>query len=390
MSRCAHASEFGEAPEHKGLRVPGDWKTACSFKRVKFNEALVKIIRTGIFCLGICAISWAQQQDSADLQQIDPATGKPVASQAAPPQAALPQQPVAPATAPKPSPVAPPEAAADQAAPSTGPTISAAPELPKYPDVRMPGETGWSAGLIIWEPREHPIFNRGSASTFPQASLVTMQGTPNYSEGAEFGVALGLHNALRVSWFTARAAGDFTNATDLTLLNQTYTAGTYISTNYKVQNLKLSFEYLSWPYPVESRRFRLLTLWQLQYTSVTAAFDAPTLPLVDSSGNLLVDANGNPISYAGQETKWFIAPTLGLGAREYITKNLRLEMNASGFAVPHHWTIWDTDASLNYRIGHIEIRAGVKGFHYKTSTGADFFLHNTMISPVLAVRWYSD
>jgi len=363
----------------------------------------VKIIRTGIFCLGICAASWARQQGPDDLQQIDPATGKPVVTQAAPPpqtpaqaapqQAApqaTPQQAAPPAAAPRPSPVAPPEPAAEPPAPPTGPNISAPPELPKYPDVRMPGESGWSVGVIAWEPREHPLFDRGRAATFPQVSLVTMQGTPKFSDGADFAIALGLHNALRISWFTARASGDFVNASDLTLWNQTYTAGTYISTNYTVQNFKMSFDYLSWPYPVESRRFRLLTLWQLQYTSIRAAFDAPQLPLVDSSGNPLVDASGNPVSYAGQGTRWFLSPTIGLGAHEYISKNFRLEVNGSGFAVPHHWTIWDTDASLNYRMGHIEVRAGVKAFHYKTSTGAEFYLRNTMISPVVSLRWYSD
>jgi hypothetical protein len=358
----------------------------------------VKIIRTGIFCLGLCAVSWAQQRSPDDLQQIDPTTGKPAAVQpgaapapqqaqpAAAPQPAAPQQ-MAP---PRPSPVAPPEEPQEPAAPPTGPTISAAPELPRYPDVRMPGETGWSLGVVFWTPKEHPIFDRGGASTFPQSSLVTMQGTPKFSDGVDLGIALGQHNALRLSWFTARAAGNFTNATDLTLWNQTYSAGTLLSTNYTVQDFKISFDYLTWPYPVESRRFRLLTLWQLQYTSVRAAFDAPALPLVDSSGNPLVDASGNMLSYAGQGTRWFISPTIGLGAHYYVSKNFRVEVNGDGFSIPHHWTIWDLDGSLNYRIGHIEVRAGAKAFHFKTSTGAEFFLHNTMLSPMVAVRWYSD
>jgi hypothetical protein len=359
----------------------------------EFDEALVKILRTGIFCLGICAAAWGQQQGFDTLQQIDPATGKPALNQ---PSEPAPQQAAPPAAAPQQTPARPPlqippaEPAEQAPAPPTGPTITAPPELPKYPDVRMPGESGWTVGADLWAPKEHPIFNRGRASTFPQASLVTMQGTPKFSDGAEFGIALGLHNALRFSWFSARAAGDFTNSEDLTLWNQTYLAGTLISTNYTVQDFKISFDYLSWPYPVESRRFRLLTLWQLQYVSVRSVFDAPQLPLVDSSGNPLVDATGNPISYAGQGTHWFISPTFGLGAHEYITKNLRVEVNGSGFAVPHHWSIWDTDATINYRIGHIELRAGLKGFHYKTSTGADFYLRNTMISPMVSVRWYSD
>ncbi len=356
----------------------------------------MKIIRTGIFCLGICAASWAQRQSPDDLQQIDPTTGKPAVTQpAAPP----PQQAAPPVAAPQPPPqsqpaavpATPAQAPADQTPPpSTGPNITVAPELPKYPDVRMPGESGWSLGVNFWEPREHPIFDAGRAYQFTQSARVTMQGTPKFADGVDFGVALGQHNALRISWFTARAAGDFVSAQDLTLFNQTYLAGTYVSTNYSVQNLKISFDYLSWPFPVESRRFRLLSLWQVQYTTVRGAFDAPQLPLVDSAGNPLIDANGNPVSYAAEGSRWFISPTFGIGAHEYITKNFRVEVNASGFAVPHHWTIWDTDATLNYRIGHLEVRGGLKGFHYKTSTGSDFFIHNTMLSPMVSVRWYSE
>ena len=343
----------------------------------------MKIIRISILCL-VCAVAWAQR-DSDELQQIDPTTGKAAAVQ---PAAQAPQtaptpipQPTAPAT-PEPQDLAP-------AAP-TGPQISAAPELPKYPDVRMPGESGWSFGAFVWAPKEHPIFNRGRAAFFPQSSLLTMQGTPKFADGAEVGIALGLHNQLRLSWFTARAAGDFTAPNDMTMWNQTYLAGTLVSTNYTVQDFKLSFDYLSWPYPVESRRFRLLSEWQLQYVSVRSVFDAPQLPLVDSSGNPLLDAGGNPISYAGQGTRWFLTPAFGLGAREYFTKDLRLEINASGFSVPRHWTLWDTDAKLSYRVGHVEVLAGIKAFHYKTSTQAEFFLKNTMISPVVSLRWYSD
>jgi hypothetical protein len=100
----------------------------------------VKILRTCIIGL-FCVAAWAQQRNSDELQQIDPATGKPVAAQ---PAAPTPQQAQAPAAAPQ-------QAEQEQPAqPTTGPVISAPPELPKYPDVRMPGESGWSFGGYVW------------------------------------------------------------------------------------------------------------------------------------------------------------------------------------------------------------------------------------------------
>jgi len=241
-----------------------------------------------------------------------------------------------------------------------------------------------------WFPTQEPVMDKGRGSTFTTASRTDLLGKPKLAEGAEVGIALGLHNALRITYFDTRASGNFTNATDLQLWNQTYTAGTYLSTNYRLQNVKISFDYLTWPYPVESRRFRLKTLWQVQYTSIRTAFDAPNLPLFDSSGNPLVDASGNPLSYAATGSKWFVSPTFGLSATQYVTRHFRLEAEASGFAIPRHTTIWDADASANLRVGHFEVRAGAKAFHFKTSTNADFYMRNTIGAAFVGLRWYSE
>ena len=157
----------------------------------------------------------------------------------------------------------------------------------------------------------------------------------------------------------------------LELWSQTYAPGTYVSTNYVLTNAKISFDYLSWPYPVEGRHFRLKTLWQVQFTSIRTGFDAPQLPLVNSAGSPILDSSGNPISYAGLGTNWFISPELGLGASYYSGRHLRFDANASGFAIPHHNTVWDADVSANLRFGHVEFRAGFKAFHFKTSSQAD-------------------
>jgi hypothetical protein len=254
----------------------------------------------------------------------------------------------------------------------------------------MPGEKGWFVGVNAWLPTEKPIFDKGKASDFTNPSKVTMQGTPKVAESGEIGFAAGAHNTLRLSFFQTRAAGNFVAPNDITLLGQTYTANTLVSTNWKLQNGKLSFEYLTWPYPVASRRFRLKTLWQVQYVNMQSGFDAPQLPLVDSSGNPLSDGQGNPLSYAAQHSHWFISPAIGLGASEYVSRHLRLEMNATGFAIPHHSTIWDADATANIRFGHIELRVGGKAFHFKTSPAQEFFARSTLGSAFVGVRWYSE
>jgi hypothetical protein len=269
--------------------------------------------------------------------------------------------------------------------------IQAAPTLPpKAPDVRQPGETGWWITLNGFFPNQQPVFDKGRAATFDTASRTSLAGSPKYAAGGELGVALGLHNALRFTYFESRASGDFTSGTDLQIWDQAYTAGTYLSTNYRLQNAKISFDFLTWPYPVESRKFRLKTLWQLQYTNVQTTFDAPLLPLFDSAGNPIVDSSGNQISYVGTGSHWFISPEIGLGVAYFSGRHVRFEANAAGFTIPHHNTVWDVDATANLKYGHFELRLGAKAFHFKTSTQAEFFDHGTYAGPFVGIRWYSD
>ena len=320
---------------------------------------------------------WAQAQPSDPAMPADDA-GAPANAQSPAPAGPQDQPPARPPTTP---------ASAGQ--PQTGPNISAAPELPKYPDVRMPGESGVWIGILGSEPTGSPLFDKGRATTSTNDSRITLQGRPKLGQGVELGVALGQHNALVLSGFSTRASGDFTSTSTLTLWSQTYDPGVLIATDYKLQTLKLSFEYLTWPYPVESRHFRLKTLWQLQYVNMSTGFNAPLLPITSSSGNALTNSSGQLVTYAAAGSRWFMSPTLGLGVSEYFSKFVRFELNGSGFAIPRSWTLWDADASINLRFGHFELGGGVRAYHVKTSTNAPFYTRATWTAPQVALRWYS-
>jgi hypothetical protein len=256
--------------------------------------------------------------------------------------------------------------------------------------VRLPGETGWFIGVNAWFPTEKPVFDKGKGSSFTDSSRVSMQGKPKLAEGLEIGLAAGAHNTLRFAFFQARAAGNFTTDKELTLLGQVYDPSTLISTNYKLQTGKISFEYLTWPFPVESRRFRLRTLWQIHYVNYQSAFDAPQLPLVDSSGNALTDSSGNALSYAAKHSHWFISPAVGLGLTHYVTRHFRLDASASGFTFPHRMALGDGEATANFRVGRLELRVGGKGFYFKTSPRQEYYGRGTLGSAFVGVRWYSE
>jgi hypothetical protein len=331
-----------------------------------------------------------QNQTSQNPASQNPTTQNP-ATPAPAPQTQTPPKPAAQnPTSQSPAQPADPQQTLPQQ-PNNGPTVQVAPEPPKYPDVRLPSEQGFYIGVGAWLPKENPVFNKGRNSGIVNNSLIDMQGSPKFADDVEAGIPLGLHNSLSISYFQTRASGDFTTGANLSAWNQTYTPGTYVSTNYRIQDIKLSFAYLTWPYPVESRKFRLKTLWQVQYVNVRTVFDAPKLPLTDSSGNPLIGADGNPLSYAAQGTRSIILPTLGLNWTQFVTRNVRFEANGSGFAIPRHSTLIDADASANIRIApHLELRLGAKAFHFKTSSDYQFYIKNTMIAAFFGLRWYFD
>lgn len=272
--------------------------------------------------------------------------------------------------------------------PPGGPRVQQPPPLPpRPPDQSMPDEGKLSIGVFGWLGRGQPIIDAGPvfgtnvlgqtvhipAST---PSRLTFQGQPKIFEGADLTIPAIKRNAVRISYFRTTASGNIASLpTDLILWGGNYSKGTYLSTNYHLQNVKVSYEFLTWPYPIGSRKIRVKTLWQFQYTHMTTGFDAP----------LASTANG-PNTASGNKTLY--APTLGLGVDYYVTPKFRLEANATGFAIPHRFTIWDTDASAAYRVGRLELRVGGKAFHFRTSPKQDYYLRGTFAGAFVGIRYF--
>lgn len=250
----------------------------------------------------------------------------------------------------------------------------------------MPDEGKFSIGVFGWLGRGQPTIDAGPvfgtdifgntvhipAST---PSRLNFQGEPKAVEGVEMAIPAVKRNEVRVSFFRARASGNVTAPTDLILWGGNYSKGDYLSTNYLLQNVKISYEFVTWPFPIENHRFRLKTLYQFQYTHMSTGFDAP----LKSTANGPNTASGNKTVYA---------PTLGLGVDYYVTPRFRLEANATGFAIPHRWTIWDADASMAYRVSRLEFRIGMKSFHFRSSPKSDYYLRGTFAGAFIGLRYF--
>jgi hypothetical protein len=336
-------------------------------------EAYVKISRTGLLCL---ALLWTPALVSA---QAPPDAAATPADQQSAPQAPAQQAPAPPPQQPQP----PQQPSAETPPQLETQRLKLPPPPPKVVDVRLPGEAGYYVGITGWLPIGQIFTDKGHAASFTDPSKLQLAGKAQASPGVEIGIAAGLHNSIRVSYFSTKRSGTTTAANEMVVFSQTYAQGDQLSTNGKLTDYKLSYEYLSWPYPVEARHFRLKTLYQVQYISVKTTFDAPVRSATP-------DSAGNFTSFSALGSKGYITPALGLGFHEYATRSFRLEANVSGFMLPHRWQLLDSDATIAYRAGHLELRAGAKAFLFRTSPKSDYFFRGTVGGVMVGLRWYSD
>jgi len=260
------------------------------------------------------------------------------------------------------------------------------PELPKIPDVQMPGEAGFSLGGSVWNGNAKPELEKGSFA-YAYLGNIRMEGNPTVDQTYDFKIALGLHNILWASYMSSRASGNVFAPSELGLITQVYLQGDYLATDYRIHSFKLGFDYLAWPYPVKTSKFRLKTRWSMQFLRARMGFDAPLVPTSLFPG----EANSSlPDSYATDHTYQFYLPEFGLFSQYWLARGVRLDMGGEGMSIPHHQNSWDFEGSLNFRAGHYELQIGYRGFHLRTSAQQDFWVRGTMVGPIIGVHWYSD
>ncbi|MBV8730741.1 MAG: hypothetical protein JO336_13135 [Acidobacteriia bacterium] len=271
---------------------------------------------------------------------------------------------------PPPQPPAPPP-------PTPGITqvIQPPPAPPPPPELPQQDEGKFSIEPDAFILRGHPIFNSGAAYTDTStAARVVLPGKNSLSFGGNVRVPAGKHNAIRVTYMEVKGSGTYVAPTALDLWGGGFNAGDSIISDYRVRYVNFSFDYLTWPWPPAARKFRLKTLWQVQYASVNSSFLAPE------------STNVNP---TGSGSKTIILPALGLGVTEYFAKNARVEANASGFAIPGHSALANVDADVAYKFGILEIRAGAKLFYFKSSPKSDFDLKGRLTGAFVGIRLYA-
>jgi len=251
---------------------------------------------------------------------------------------------------------------------ASAPKAQAPPPQPQEPENI---ERMFSIGLYDWLPSGGPALRAGTKAVVPPPHDLTLPQKPSRAYGAIVTFPTKGNTRLEFSYLTINDRGNTIAPTDLGLFGGTISKGEPLAMDYSLRHFKLSWNYLTYPNPPQDAKFRVKTLWEFHYVqikpTVVATVTAPDQPLSGSQRVLL--------------------PAVGLGIEYVPSKHFRMEMRGSGMLVPHHATLGDAEGSAVVRLGSLEIFAGGKVLHFRTSPQQDSFIQETLWGPYGGVRW---
>ncbi len=234
----------------------------------------------------------------------------------------------------------------------------------------------FSIGLFGWFNPSHFHLRNGHAATVGNnPANLDYGGKNSITPGVELSFPAGKYNALRFSFFQAKGHGGSITPGAIKVFGEDFAAGETIAANYKLQNFKASWEYLSWPYPPEKSSFRFKTLFGVQYIGVQSTLRAPIFDLI----------NGTDTTITAKH--YFVYPSLGAGVEKRITRAVRWELKGEGFWLPHRSQLWDVQTFFAVQGTHLEVLIGGRALHFRTSPQKAEYIYATMPGAFLELRW---
>ena len=250
------------------------------------------------------------------------------------------------------------------------------PTVPDYPDPRT-----FTVGIWGWAviPGTGPDIIGGKAATGYET--LNSLGKDHDTPGIDVSIPVTRTAELRFEGFLSKGDATQTSPAATTIFATAYDKGDFLNTQYQITALKLSYDDLLYPFKFPVSRFRVKSLWEVQFLSAQGTIDAPfKANTTDSSGDL--------ISNSASGTRTIILPTFG-GAAEYaLTPHILLRADASGFGLPHRAEIWDAEAYVSYRRKKLEFRGGYKILHFKSSPQIDEYMEGTVQGGFVGVRYH--
>ncbi len=239
--------------------------------------------------------------------------------------------------------------------------------LPNIPDDSF---NSWAFGVNYWLTSGPSSLLPGTQSADPASQHLQLPNADKRALGVTLIAPAGKYNRLEISGWEARGSGTSTAPVDVTYFGQTFAQGDLLQSSYRVRNIKVSYNYLTYPSPPTSK-FRFKTLYEMQYVGARADISAPY-------DLFAVPTNG---------TRNIFLPTLGVGADIVPNDNVHLEIKGSGMGLPGKSLILDGEALAVVRVRSIEVVAGAKYFRYRTSPNKDEFIQGRLFGPTVGIRY---
>ncbi|HML17224.1 MAG TPA: hypothetical protein VK419_09365 [Bryobacteraceae bacterium] len=225
---------------------------------------------------------------------------------------------------------------------------------------------------MFWLTKTAPVMSPANGNTFTNPGSLHFPGHSKYGEGAAITVPTTRENSIQFTYFRLTGQNNSYLPAEVYFFGNGFSAGDLLYSAYTVQTMKLSWNYLSWPYPSKGAKLRIKSLWEMQYAQISTTFNAP--------------ADTTAIETYG--TKRVIYPTFGIGAEYHMSKRFYLNVKVSAFGFPHHADIVDGEGDLVMRMRHVEAMLGDRYYHFKTSPRAsDEYFFFTMTGPFFGVRY---
>jgi hypothetical protein len=305
------------------------------------------------------------------------------AAQQATPPATPPPNPAQTGTPPQ---TATPPASAPQAAnPQSQPAVTPVAKVPE------PGNQDidriFSIEASYSYVQGQPTLTGGAAFAGGDASVLDYTGRNTASYSAAMIIPMPARADIRLSYWHFLGSGAQTlNVGALSLVGATYfgvpyAQGNYLAPSYSFQQGEISYEYLSLPWPAEEHKFRLYTLFNIDYFNISTVINGPYLPTISTTGNEVTT-----IATGGKD---IIFPSFGLKIEYPLAKSVRVEASVAAFGFPRHAGFWEADANASIHItSKLEFVLGGRALYYKTSPQSDEYFHQTVIAPYAGLRYY--
>lgn len=284
-------------------------------------------------------------------------------------------------------------AAASATAQNAAPAQAPEPAPPKTPETQQPSGKlappkevaspvnngmGFSFEPIYWKASVRPEVRQGAAYFRSDLGNFTYPTKPDRAVGGRVSIPVGTNGTFRGSFIQMKSTGATTSPVDLILFGGSTRKDNLIIAQYKIELFKVSYDYLTYFWKKKNSDIRLKTLWEMQRISISNTVE----DFVEQTDGTLAAGN------LAQGTKSILAPTIGMGLEQNVSRFFRWEARASGWAMPHRSVIGDMEADIAFRKGHFELLLGAKYLYFKTSPKGEQYEKGTISGPFMSLRYY--